>query len=272
MVNAGIMIILGIIAWFRLPKETLLKSGADAKKANREVFEGMKVTLRLPEVWLAGAAGFAVYMAYTSLPFFLTYLDELHTLPILAISVFGILSTSGGRIAIAFPSGFIADRFFGGSAGGIRAGLCLVIILSTIMLVLSPSNGPWLAMLAMLGLAFLFFFMRALYFAPFGEMGVPPRCSGSVIAVAAFVIYLPSAFAYLLWGLILDNYSGITGYKYLFGTLAVVATIGALIAHRLKQKLDSGSAEKIANSIALIDEDLSLEGQEKTLNKQMDEH
>ncbi len=70
---------------------------------------------------MAGAAGFAVYMAYPSFPFFLTYLDELHTLPILAISVFGILSTSGGRIAIAFPSGFIADRFFGGSAGGIRA-------------------------------------------------------------------------------------------------------------------------------------------------------
>ena len=58
----------------------------------------------------------------------------------------------------------------------------------------------------------------------------------------------------------------------MFGTLAVVATIGALIAHRLKQKLDSVSAEKIANYIALIDEDLSLEGQEKTLNKQMDEH
>jgi len=263
MVNAGIMIILGIFAWFRLPHETLLKSGADTKKANREVFEGMKVTLRLPEVWLAGAAGFSVYMAYTSLPFFLTYLDELHTLPILAVSVFGILSTSGGRIAIALPSGFIADRFFGGSAGGIKAGLCLVIFLCTIMLVLSPSNGPWLAMLAMLGLAFLFFFMRALYFAPFGEMGVPPRFSGSVIAVAAFIIYLPSTFAYLLWGLILDNYSGIRGYKYLFGTLAVVATIGALIAHRLKQKIDSGSAYEIANSIALIDERLELESQEK---------
>ena len=272
MVNAGVMIILGIIAWFKLPKETLLKSGADTKKANREVLEGMKVTLKLPEVWLAGAAGFSVYMAYTSLPFFLTYLDELHTLPILAISVFGILSTSGGRIAIAFPSGFIADRFFGGSAGGIRAGLCLVIFLSLIMLILSPSNGPWLAMLTMLGLAFLFFFMRALYFAPFGEMGVPPRFSGSVIAVAAFIIYLPSAFAYLLWGLILDNYSGITGYKYLFATLAIVAAIGALVAHRLKRNLDSGSAEKIANAIALVDENLALEGEEKTLNKQMDEH
>ena len=127
-------------------------------------------------------------------------------------------------------------------------------------------------MLTMLGLAFLFFFMRALYFAPFGEMGVPPRFSGSVIAVAAFIIYLPSAFAYLLWGLILDNYSGITGYKYLFATLTIVAAIGALVAHRLKRNLDSGSAEKIANAIALVDENLALQGEEKTLNKQMDEH
>ena len=114
--------------------------------------------------------------------------------------------------------------------------------------------------------------MRALYFAPFGEIGVPPRFSGSVIAVAAFIIYLPSAFAYLLWGLILDNYNGITGYKYLFATLTVVAAIGALVAHRLKRNLDSGSVEKIANAIALVDENLALEGEEKTLNKQMNEH
>ena len=127
-------------------------------------------------------------------------------------------------------------------------------------------------MLTMLGLAFLFFFMRALYFAPFGEMGVPPRFSGSVIAVAAFIIYLPSAFAYLLWGLILDNCSGITGYKYLFATLALVAAIGALIAHRLRRKLESGSADKIAKAIALVDENLALEGQEKTFNKQMNQH
>ncbi len=270
MVNAGIMVILGIVAWFRLPKETLLKSGENTKMANREVLEGMKVTLKLPEVWLAGAAGFAVYMAYTSLPFFLTYLDELHALPVIAISIFGILSTSGGRIAVALPSGFIADKFFGGAAGGIRAGLFGVILLSGAMLLLSTDSGAWLAMVTMLGLAFLFFFMRALYFAPFGEMGLPPRFSGSVIAVAAFVIYLPSTFAYLLWGLILDNSKGIAGYHYLFMILALVACFGVMVAHKLKGRLEGGAANNIAQKIKRLDKDLKLEGSEITLSAQTD--
>ena len=123
MVNAVIMIVLGIVSWFMLPTETLLKSGNDQKAANREVLAGMSVTLRLPEVWLAGIAGFGVYLAYTSMPFFLTYLQDLHALPVLAISIFGIVSTSGGRIGIALPSGFIADRYLGGASGGLRAGL-----------------------------------------------------------------------------------------------------------------------------------------------------
>ena len=268
MVNAGIMIVLGVISWFRLPRETLLKSGKDNEKANREVLAGMKLTLKLPEVWLAGAAGFAVYMAYTSLPFFLTYLDELHSLPILAVSIFGILSTSGGRIAVALPSGFIADKFLGGAAGGIRAGLFLVIFLCGAMLMLTSNSSPWLAMTTMLGLAFLFFFMRALYFAPFGEMGLPPRFSGSVIAVAAFIIYLPSTFAYLLWGFILDNSEGIDGYRYLFVILAFVSVIGVIIAHRLKDRLAKGAAKNIAIQVKRLDESLRLGGEEKTLSDQ----
>jgi hypothetical protein len=136
MVNAVVMIILGVIAWLILPEETLLKSGSDTRMANREVGAGMSMTLRLPEVWLAGAAGFAVFMAYTSMPFFLTYLKDLHALPVLAISIFGIASTSGGRILMALPSGFIADRFLGGTAGGMRLGLCLVVVLSLAMTLL----------------------------------------------------------------------------------------------------------------------------------------
>ncbi len=206
MVNAIIMIVLGIVAWFVLPKETLLKSGPDTKMANREVAAGMSTMLRLPEVWLAGLAGFTVYMAYTSLPFFLTYLKDVHALPVLAISIFGIASTSGGRIGMALPAGFIADNFLGGAAGGMRLGLLLVALFSLVMTVI-PTSGDytWVAMITMTMLALLFFFMRALYFAPFGEMGLPQRFSGSVISIAAFIIYLPSSFAYLLWGWLLDN-------------------------------------------------------------------
>ncbi|MEC7956291.1 MAG: MFS transporter [Pseudomonadota bacterium] len=271
MVNAVIMIVLGIVSWFMLPTETLLKSGNDQKAANREVLAGMSVTLRLPEVWLAGIAGFGVYLAYTSMPFFLTYLQDLHALPVLAISIFGIVSTSGGRIGIALPSGFIADRYLGGASGGLRVGLFGVAVLAGLAVAVTLSGGSaWLAMGLMILLSVLFFFMRALYFAPFGEMGLPPRFSGSVIAVAAFMIYLPSSFAYLLWGFILDSYPGTLGYGLMFGILGAMALLSAAVAYRLHRRIVSGAAQRISARISALDTELGLSGEEKTLSELVD--
>ncbi|MDA1074263.1 MAG: MFS transporter [Proteobacteria bacterium] len=271
MVNAAIMIVLGIAAWFILPKETLLKSGSNTKMANREVAAGMSTMLRLPEVWLAGVVGFTVYMAYTSMPFFLTYLKDLHALPVIAISIFGIISTSGGRIGMALPAGFIASRFLGGATGGMRLGLLLVAVFCVGMTLLPAGDGyTWLAMATMMILALLIFFMRALYFAPFGEMGLPQRFSGSVIAIAAFLIYLPSSFAYLLWGWLLDNFEGAAGYHFMFGGLALVAVFGVAVAHLLQRRISLGASNNIAEKVRLMDEALGLQGEEKTLSDLID--
>ena len=271
MVNAAIMIILGVVTWFSLPRQTLLKSGDDTKSANREVLAGMRVTLRLPEIWLAGAVGFCVYMIYTALPFFLTYLNEIYALPVLAVSIFGIASTSGGRIAIALPSGFIAQRFLGGPTGGMGFGMTLVALLALSMMALPI--GPttmWPAMSLMLLITFTIFFMRPLYFAPFGEMGLPPRFSGSVIAIAAFIIYLPTSFAYFLWGVLLDSNKGATGYRYMFALMAVVAVVGWFLARNLNKRICSGAAERIAEKIQAMDTELGLQGKEKTLSRLID--
>ena len=271
MVNAVIMVILGVVTWFSLPKQTLLKSAGDAKAANREVLAGMKVTLGLTEVWLAGAVGFCVYMIYTALPFFLTYLNELYALPALAVSIFGIASTSGGRIAVALPSGFIADRYLGGPSGGMGVALILVAILAMCMTTLPGGDGSmWPAISLMLTIAFLIFFMRSLYFAPFGEMGLPPRFSGSVIAIAAFIIYLPTSFAYLLWGVLLDSNHGIQGYQYMFTVLAIVAVSGWLLARNLNKRIRSGANKRIAAKIQAMDASLGLQGEEKTLSQLID--
>ena len=271
-INAVVMIVLGIAAWFVLPKETLLKAGGDKSKANQEVLLGMKTTLRLPEVWMAGVVGFTIYFAYTSMPFFLTYLKDLHALPALAIAAFGIISTSGGRIGMALPAGFIAQRFFGGATGGMAAGLALVCVCALIMAVLpSEEQFTWPAMIMMAVLALLFFFMRALYFAPFGEMGLPQRFSGSVIAIAAFLIYLPSSFAYLLWGYLLDANPGLAGYQYMFAVLGLVAIVGVVVGQILKRRIQSGVGARINLRIQALDAELGLSGDEKTLSGLIDE-
>ena len=205
------------------------------------------------------------------MPFFLTYLQDLHALPVLAISVFGIVSTSGGRIGIALPSGFIADRYLGGASGGLRVGLFGVAVLAGLTVAVTLSGGgAWLAMGLMILLSVLFFFMRALYFAPFGEMGLPPRFSGSVIAVAAFMIYLPSSFAYLLWGFILDSYPGILGYGLMFGILSAMALFSTAVAHCLHRRIVSGTAQRISQRISALDTELGLSGEEKTLSELVD--
>ena len=265
--NAVIMILLGIIAWFRLPGESLLKSTGDGKTKMTEVVEGMKLSLKLPEVWLASLTGFFIYFVYTSLPFYITYLNDLHTLPVLAVSIFGVVATSAGRIGTAFPAGFIAAKFFGGTSGGMRAGLLAVVLLAALMSLLPASAGfSWVAMAIMMPLILIVFFMRALYFAPYGEMGLPPRFSGSVIAIAAFVVYLPSSFAYLLWGYLLDSFPGETGYRYLFGILACAALLGALVAMQLRRRISTDANQRIAAKVSELDRKLGLSGEEKTFS------
>ena len=265
--NAIIMIFLGIVAWFRLPGESLLKSTGDGKTKMTEVVEGMKLSLKLPEVWLASLTGFFIYFVYTSLPFYITYLNDLHTLPVLAVSIFGVLATSAGRIGTAFPAGFIAAKFFGGTSGGMRAGLLAVVLLAALMSLLPASAGfSWVAMAIMMPLILIVFFMRALYFAPYGEMGLPPRFSGSVIAIAAFVVYLPSSFAYLLWGYLLDSFPGETGYRYLFGILACAALLGALVAMQLRRRISTDANQRIAAKVSELDRKLGLSGEEKTFS------
>jgi len=265
--NAIIMILLGIIAWFRLPGESLLKSTGDGKTKMTEVVEGMKLSLKLPEVWLASLTGFFIYFVYTSLPFYITYLNDLHTLPVLAVSIFGVVATSAGRIGTAFPAGFIAAKFFGGTSGGMRAGLLAVVLLAALMSLLPASAGfSWVAMAIMMPLILIVFFMRALYFAPYGEMGLPPRFSGSVIAIAAFVVYLPSSFAYLLWGYLLDSFPGEAGYRYLFGILACAALLGALVAMQLRRRISTDANQRIAAKVSELDRKLGLSGGEKTFS------
>ena len=268
MLNGGVMVLLGIICWFVLPREPLLKSSDTSGDMMEEVREGMKVTLAMPEIWLAGVSGFFIYFAYTSLPFYVTYLDESFALPALAASIFAILSTSVGRISSAFVAGFVTNRLFGSSAGGMQAGLILIALLGTALALMPTSQSlVWIAMSLLMPLVFIIFFMRALYFAPYGEMGLPPRFSGSVIAVAAFVVYAPSSFGYLLWGYLLDTFPGDSGYRYLFATLAIIGIAGSVSAIFLRRGMGEGLRERIARKVTQVDAKLGLKGEEKTFAK-----
>ena len=122
-----------------------------------------------------------------------------------------------------------------------------------------------------MGIAFAIFFMRALYFAPYGEMGLPQRFSGSVIAMASFIVYLPSSFAYLLWALILDGYPGAEGYLRMFFAISVLSIVGLFLASKLRRRLSSGTAQRVAQLAIQLDATLGLQGEERKLSDLIDQ-
>ena len=122
----------------------------------QEVREGMKLTLDA-EIWLTGLVGFFIYFAYTSLPFYVTYLNETFTLPAIAASIFALFSTSAGRIGSAFVASFVTNRVFGGAVGGMRAGLMVVAVLGVALALLPNSQAfVWIAMALLVPLFSLF--------------------------------------------------------------------------------------------------------------------
>ena len=194
----------------------------------------------------------------------MTFLTESYAVPILGVSIFSIAATSGGRIGAALPAGFVAKKFFRDATGAIKSGLFFVFLLcATLALVPHEFAAWWFSMIVLAIMIILVFFMRALYFAPFGEMGIPPRFSGSTIAFAAFIIYLPSSFAYFFWGYLLDSYADTQGYRVLFIILSGIAALGIFACHRLELTIRAGVSASIDEKVAAIDEKLQLQGAEK---------
>ena len=110
-------------------------------------------------------------------------------------------------------------------------------------------------------LFFMIFFMRALYFAPYGEMGLPPLfrlCDcGRLIRCLRTLLFRLSLFRRHS-----DTFPGQEGYRYLFATLATLGT-GCYAASILRRRMGDGLKERIAEKVALLDEKLGLQGEEK---------
>ena len=80
--------------------------------------------------------------------------------------------------------------------------------------------------------------MKALLFAPMQEVGISEKISGSAISLASFIWYSPLVFCYLLYGRILDAFSGALGYKILFTITIGFGLLGLLINRKLMKEIN----------------------------------
>jgi MFS family permease len=99
------------------------------------------------------------------------------------------------------------------------------------------------------------FALRGLYFALLTEGGISAAATGTAVGVISAIGFTPDVFMPLLGGILLDTYPGAEGYRYYFGTIAILCLVGTFSAYLMmrivqKRRLIStvdGALEEIIN-------------------------
>ena len=69
----------------------------------------------------------------------------------------------------------------------------------------------------------------------------------------------------------MDGNPGADGYIQMFFAISVVSIVGLLLARTLRQRMRSGTAQRVAQQVAQLDASLGLQGDEKKLSELIDQ-
>ncbi len=223
-------IIVGIITYFIVDNDDK-KETSSASEANRQVLEGIKNVVKCPNLWLASMSIFFVYSAYCGLTYFIPFLKDIYALPIALIGAYGIINQYALKMIGGPLGGFLADKVAKSPTIYLKWTFLLSAIAMAIFIMLPhDSMNVYLGMTATLGFGAIIFSQRAIFFAPMDEIGTPRQYAGSAMAFGCIIGYMPSMFAYALYGSLLDNFEGIQGYNYVFSIMVTFSLLGFICA------------------------------------------
>ncbi|HGP2716209.1 TPA: MFS transporter [Salmonella enterica] len=232
-----ITILVGIITYFIVDSDDRAIP-RDDEDVNKQVFKGIKNVIKSPNLWLASFCIFFVYSAYCGLTYFIPFLKDIYALPVALVGAYGIINQYGLKMVGGPVGGYLADKI----AHSPVIYLKWTFIISAIAMLLfiqlpHDSMNVYLGMTATLGFGAIIFSQRAIFFAPMDEIGTPREFAGSAMAFGCIIGYMPSMFAYTLYGSLLDNFSGIQGYNYVFSVMVAFSVLGFVCATLLTRRM-----------------------------------
>lgn len=234
-VSATLTILSAISVWFLIPEEVLIKS----EKKTKTAFKGLIKAMKMPEVWLTGISASCVYATYAAVnTYFPSYMKSVYLLPISLVAIFGLVNSSVTRFTAAPVAGIVSDWKFKSSAHLMR--LCYMVLIVLLGVAVVMPKSPTLvipAMILLLTISILCYFIRGIYYAPIGELGVPAEMSAAAMSIAAFIGYSPSLWAYPLYGYIIDTFGGEKAYTLIFMVLFVLAIVGVCMTTLIGKRI-----------------------------------
>ena len=225
--------VIGIILYFLLePDEKPAPSASgEAVSANKQAWEGVLRALKNKNIWLVSFNVFFVYSVYCGLTYFIPFLEEIYALPVALVGVYGIINQYDLKMLGGPVGGFITDKVLHSATRYLQIAFVIVAAVLAVFAILPhQSMGIILGMAISLTISAFVYSMRAIFFAPMDEVDVPREITGSAMSLGSFIGYLPGAFMYAVYGGILDQFTGITGYRIVFAIMAAFAVGGLLLS------------------------------------------
>lgn len=229
-------IIIAIITYFCLEDDEIKETDDEGNFVgkNKATFLGVKKALKMPEIWVASFTVFFIYSVYCGLTYFIPFLKDIYALPVTMVGAYGIINQYGLKMIGGPLGGFIVDKKLKSAAKYLRGALLVAAIFMTSILFLPhESMNTYIGMAITLSFGAIIFTMRAVFFAPIEEIKVPRDISGAAMSIACLIGYMPSMFAYTLYGSILDKSPGIQGYRYVFMIMIAFCIIGFITSNIL---------------------------------------
>lgn len=238
--------VIAIIAYFLLePDEAPEDSAAPAaeKEPKKKSNDTISRALKNKKIWLVSFNVFFVYSVYCGLTYFIPFLQEAYALPAVMVGVYGVINQYGLKMLGGPVGGFITDKILHSATKYLQ--ICFVIVAGALVVFACLPHkqlGIVIGMVITLSISAFVFSMRAVFFAPMDEVNVPRDITGSAMSIGSFLGYLPGAFMYAIYGAILDNFEGMSGYRIVFIVMAVFAVVGfflsAYILRTIKKQKD----------------------------------
>ncbi len=229
-VQGSVCVLASVLLMFFYKAETDAVTDENDKFQSKDVF----VVIKNPMTWIIAFMIFCAHGIYTSTSYFSPYMTNVLGATLTFSGILAIVRTHVIRIVASPSGGIIADKLK-------SPALFLMILFGfmTAMLVLfmflPVGTSVPVAIALQLILACFIFAGYALIYSCFEEACIPPKLTGTTVAFACLIGYLPDMIYNPLFGRWLDIYKN-DGYFYIFTFLAASGVVGMLMTYLIWQK------------------------------------
>jgi predicted MFS family arabinose efflux permease len=227
----GFAIVLAPIVYFALDDaKDDAPTAAVADRPAGQLWVDLRTILQKKELWLAAFCIMCGYQLFWATYSFSGYMQNIYGLSAVAVGSITVAKLWMRPIG-AVAAGFVGDRF---NREKTLAALMLAGTFSLAALIILPASagaGVLLAVVMLVGL--MTYAIRGIFWATLDSCNIPIRIKGLAIGVMSLIGYSPDIYLPLINGMLLESYSGKTGYSIYFGGIVVMGLLGTLSAWRL---------------------------------------